>query len=131
MRIRRVAPLVALALIVVGGACSGTDSTSSATPPSPSASSVSTSAVGENDRVYAPEAFAIDPDGNVVFSDCEAQRVFRLGSDGQVTVVVGSGPQGFEGGDPPATGASPRRPGSTARAASRTTAPGTCSSPIA
>jgi DNA-binding beta-propeller fold protein YncE len=49
--------------------------------------------------VYAPEAFAIDPDGNVVFSDCEAQRVFRLGSDGQVTVVAGSGPQGFEGGD--------------------------------
>jgi sugar lactone lactonase YvrE len=49
--------------------------------------------------VYAPEAFVLDPDGNVVFSDCEAQRVFRLGSDGQAAVVAGSGPQGFEGGD--------------------------------
>jgi len=60
---------------------------------------VSPSASSATDLIYAPEAFAIDPDGKVVFSDCEAQRVFRLGVDGQVTVVAGSGPQGFEGGD--------------------------------
>jgi sugar lactone lactonase YvrE len=99
MRIRRAMPLVALALVVVGGACSGSDTTSSVATTSPSGASASPSAGGATDRVYAPEAFAIDPDGNVVFSDCEAQRVFRLGSDGQVTVVAGSGPQGFEGGD--------------------------------
>ena len=49
-------------------------------------------------RIMAPEAFAIGPDGNVYFSDCPAQRVFRLASNGTVAVVAGSGPEGFDNG---------------------------------
>ncbi len=46
----------------------------------------------------APEAFAVGPDGLVYFSDCPAQRIFRLATDGGVAVVAGSGPEGFENG---------------------------------
>jgi len=48
--------------------------------------------------MISPEALAIGPDGQIYFSDCPAQRVFRLGTDGRPTVVAGSGPQGLNGG---------------------------------
>jgi sugar lactone lactonase YvrE len=57
-----------------------------------------TTSVGTGDAVIAPEAFALDSDGRVYFSDCPAQRIFRLESDGRVEVVAGSGPQGFDHG---------------------------------
>jgi hypothetical protein len=46
----------------------------------------------------APETFATAPNGSIVFSDCEAQRVFRLGADGTTHVIAGSGPDGFDAG---------------------------------
>lgn len=48
--------------------------------------------------VAAPEALAMDADGTIVFSDCVAQRLFRLLPDGLVEVVAGSGPAGFDNG---------------------------------
>jgi sugar lactone lactonase YvrE len=91
-RVRHVSLWVgAVALMSIG--CSGP----TASPPT-SSRSVTKSVSGVVAAVYAPEAFAIDAEGSVVFSDCEAERVFRLRADGQVDVVAGSGPQGFDGG---------------------------------
>jgi sugar lactone lactonase YvrE len=49
-------------------------------------------------QMRAPESFAIDPKGQLVYSDCEAQRIFRLTQAGRVEVLAGSGPGGFEQG---------------------------------
>jgi sugar lactone lactonase YvrE len=109
---RRTCPALIVAGLVTLAGCSSashsttSEPTTSASPSAPSAPSTSPAP----DAIFAPEAFAIDPEGHVVFSDCEAQRVFRVVSKDQVEVVAGSGPQGFDGGDfagdgGPATGA--------------------------
>jgi trimeric autotransporter adhesin len=83
-------------LLIATAACSGApaSSTSDTTPGTPGAPVTLNSAAA----MIAPEAFAIGPDGHVYFSDCLAQRVFRLESNGHRTVVAGSGPEGQSGG---------------------------------
>jgi sugar lactone lactonase YvrE len=78
-------------------ACSGTaTSTTSTSPPETSnASASSASPATTPDAMMAPEGFAMGPDGDIYFSDCPAQRVFRL-DHGGIEVVAGSGPQGLD-----------------------------------
>jgi sugar lactone lactonase YvrE len=82
------------AALLLGGSCGGAN-TASPSPPATAA----TSSSAQQATLVAPEAFALAPDGAIYVSDCEAQRIFRLGSDGAVEVVAGSGPEGFENGD--------------------------------
>ncbi len=90
--------IVGIGLLVVASCASGT------TSPAPPARSPSNPAVGTppgaetTDAIVAPEAFALDVNGQVLFSDCVAQRVFRIVPEGQIQVVAGSGPAGFENG---------------------------------
>jgi hypothetical protein len=80
-----------LFVLLVG--CSGATSTTGAT-----AANTTSPAGGASAMLKAPEAVAMGPDGMIYLSDCAAQRIFRLGTDGQPTVVAGSGPEGFEAG---------------------------------
>ena len=81
--------IVALGFLVPAGCTGGGSSTPTTdTPPG----------VVTTDAILTPEAFAMDVDGRILFSDCAAQRVFRLGADDQVEVVAGSGPAGFDAG---------------------------------
>jgi sugar lactone lactonase YvrE len=89
---------IALALFT-SIACAGSPSAPPLDPTSGQPSSGPPSASSTDAAVVAPEAFAIGSDGQLYFSDCQAQRVFRLFSDGHVEVVAGSGPEGFEAGD--------------------------------
>ena len=46
---------------------------------------------------FNPTQLAVDADGGLFASDCGAARVYRLEPDG-VSVVIGSGPGGFDAG---------------------------------
>jgi sugar lactone lactonase YvrE len=61
-------------------------------------------------QVRAPEGITIDPEGRVVFSDYEGERVDRIESDGSLTVLVGTGAAGLSGDGGPATNATLSEP---------------------
>ena len=62
----------------------------------------------------APRGTAIDVAGNVLVADPAAQVVRRIGTDGRITRVAGTGEAGFSGDGGPATWARLRRPTSVA-----------------
>lgn len=45
-------------------------------------------------RIFAPEAITFSPNGELYFSDCNGQRVFRIGAAGRLTIVAGHGTPG-------------------------------------
>lgn len=96
---RSVSVAIVTGLLALAG-CTSTPTTPEPTTPEPTASvSPSASHTVALEIVYAPEAVAIDSEGLVVFSDCEAQRVFRIALDGELEIAAGSGAQGLDGGD--------------------------------
>jgi uncharacterized protein (TIGR03437 family) len=52
-----------------------------------------------------PASVAMDAAGNIYFSDASANRVRRIGADGTLTTVAGTGEQGYEGDGGPASAA--------------------------
>lgn len=56
-------------------------------------------------RLYNPYAVALGPDGSLYIADSDNHRVRRVGPDGIITTVAGTGSAGFSGDDGPATAA--------------------------
>ncbi|HZN65085.1 MAG TPA: hypothetical protein VFB66_07260 [Tepidisphaeraceae bacterium] len=56
-------------------------------------------------RLIYPNGLALHPDGSLYVSDIGAHQVFRLDKQGKLTVVAGTGAQGFSGDGGPATAA--------------------------
>lgn len=59
-------------------------------------------------RILAPEAITFGSNGELYFSDCNGQRIFRIGPAGRLTIVAGHGAPGlmegtFSGDGGPAT----------------------------
>jgi len=48
-------------------------------------------------RIHTPEGIAIDGQGNVFFSDTVSSVVRRIGTDGNITTVAGTGTPGYSG----------------------------------
>jgi sugar lactone lactonase YvrE len=59
---------------------------------------------GEPFSFVQPRGMALAPDGGVVVADAGLQRIYRVSADGEVTLVAGSGDEGFA--DGPALAAS-------------------------
>lgn len=58
---------------------------------------------GEDASLNWPTALELDPDGNLLIADTRNHVVRRLGTDGIITTIVGTGEQGFAGDGGPAT----------------------------
>ena len=56
-------------------------------------------------RLIYPNGLALHPDGSLYVSDIGAHQIFRLDKQGKLTVVAGTGAQGFFGDGGPATAA--------------------------
>jgi trimeric autotransporter adhesin len=56
-------------------------------------------------ELRTPASLAMDAAGNIYFSDASANRVRRIGADGTLATVAGTGEQGYEGDGGPATAA--------------------------
>ena len=56
-----------------------------------------------NARFEAPHGLVVDPAGNIYFSDAIHHRVRRIGTDGIITTVAGTGEKGWTGDFGPAT----------------------------
>ncbi len=56
-------------------------------------------------QLRLPASVAADAAGNIYFSDASANRVRRIGADGILTTVAGTGEQGYEGDGGPASAA--------------------------
>jgi RHS repeat-associated protein len=54
-------------------------------------------------RLYQPQGVAIGPDGSLYIADTSNSRIRRVGPDGIITTVAGTGVQGFAGDGGPAT----------------------------
>lgn len=57
-------------------------------------------------QLRLPTGVAVGPDGSLYIADRDNQRIRRVGPDGIITTVAGSGPTGFGGDGGPATQAS-------------------------
>jgi sugar lactone lactonase YvrE len=53
-------------------------------------------------RLNDPEALAVGPDGALYIADSRGDRIRRVGSDGVITTVAGTGTRGFSGDGGPA-----------------------------
>ncbi len=56
-------------------------------------------------KIHTPEGIAIDTSGNIFFSDTESSVVRRIGNDGIITTVAGTGTPGYNGDNLPGTSA--------------------------
>ena len=56
-------------------------------------------------KIHTPEGIAIDGSGNIFFSDTESSVVRRIGTDGIITTVAGTGTPGYSGDGLPGTSA--------------------------
>jgi len=65
-------------------------------------------------RLYRPSAVAVDAQGNVYVADTMNNRVRRIGRDGIITTIAGSGKKGFAGDGGPALRAGLEKPTSLA-----------------
>jgi sugar lactone lactonase YvrE len=54
-------------------------------------------------KIHTPEGIAIDGAGNIFFSDSDSHVVRRIGTDGIITTVAGTGTPGYNGDGSPAT----------------------------
>jgi uncharacterized protein (TIGR03437 family) len=61
-------------------------------------------------QLQTPASVATDAARNIYFSDASANRVRRIGADGILTTVAGTGEQGYEGDGGPASAAVLNRP---------------------
>ncbi len=64
--------------------------------------------------ILGPAAFAIDPAGPITISEYEANRIRRLGPNGSMSTIAGTGVNGFWGDGGPATQAMLVAPGGVA-----------------
>jgi RHS repeat-associated protein len=55
--------------------------------------------------LYSPNSVALGPDGSLFISDSNVRRIRRVGPDGIITTVAGTGAYGYSGDGGPATGA--------------------------
>ncbi|MGZ8237201.1 MAG: PKD domain-containing protein, partial [Methylobacter sp.] len=65
-------------------------------------------------RLSFPEGIAIGQDGSLYIADTDNHRIRRVGADGIITTVAGTGQQGYAGDGGPATQAQLSRPGGVA-----------------
>ena len=61
-------------------------------------------------RLNWPEGLAVDRQGNVYITDADTSRVRKVGVDGRITTIAGTGKQGFSGDSGPAASAQLYRP---------------------
>ena len=61
-------------------------------------------------RLYNPSGVAVGPDGSLYIADSTNYRIRRVGPDGIITTVAGTGGEGFSGDGGPATQATLRYP---------------------
>src|SRR3954468_9079366 len=87
-------------LVVLPVACSGSGASPSSSQP---AAAAGTPALGS--PLEAPEALAFDASGNLYVSEFLGSVVDRIDSTGSLTVVAGTGAQGFSGDGGSAIGA--------------------------
>lgn len=50
-------------------------------------------------NIFRPSAVAVGPDGSIYLSEFFANRVRRITPDGRISIIVGDGPNGSQGGD--------------------------------
>ena len=65
-------------------------------------------------ELFHPEGIAIGPDDSVVFADSSNNRIRRIGPDGIITTIAGTGTGAFSGDGGPATTANLNLPGGVA-----------------
>lgn len=53
-------------------------------------------------QVFQPEGVAVDADGALYIADTDNHRVRKVGTDGTITTVAGTGEEGYSGDDGPA-----------------------------
>ena len=56
-------------------------------------------------RIHTPEGIVVDSSGNVFFSDPDSSVIRRIGADGIINTVAGTGTPGYNGDGQPATSA--------------------------
>jgi len=98
----------AMCLVVIAcGSAQGTPAESGSAPPRvtqaagtavPSAAVASSQASYDPKAAFAPTGVLVNANGQLYVSDCNAARIYRLGSSGDLTIVAGSGPRGFSAG---------------------------------
>jgi sugar lactone lactonase YvrE len=67
-----------------------------------------------NASLYRPSGLAVNADGSIFLADTSNNRVRRLGTNGIITTVAGTGVASYSGDRGPATNATLRTPGSVA-----------------
>ncbi|MFZ4811864.1 MAG: NHL repeat-containing protein, partial [Ilumatobacteraceae bacterium] len=65
-------------------------------------------------QLASPSGVAVDAVGNVYIADSSNNRVRKIGTDGTITTIAGTGVGGFSGDGGPATGAQLRNPSGVA-----------------